>query len=262
MSVRDLLIKVVSPSVRTKQGSQVVFCDFDGPIVDVSDRYYRTYRQGLIAIAAFCQQEENINLNITPLSKQQFWQKKQHRVADSEIALRSGVPAEWFVRYMQQVERLVNHTSLLSWDRIQPSAKAALVYLKQAQMRLVIVTLRHPRQVDAFLHEQGLTHLVADVYGASTLSAAYANRVEHKCELLATAIQQQQSKGYCTTGSWMIGDTEADVLAAKTMNLPSAALSCGVRSADYLRSLEPTETHSELLTAAQTVVEASRLRAA
>ena len=31
---------------------QVVFCDFDGPIVDVSERYYQTYRQGLQAIAS------------------------------------------------------------------------------------------------------------------------------------------------------------------------------------------------------------------
>ena len=29
---------------------QVVFCDFDGPIVDVSERYYQTYRKGLQAI--------------------------------------------------------------------------------------------------------------------------------------------------------------------------------------------------------------------
>lgn len=262
MPGRSLLIKAVSSSQPEDSGSQVVFCDFDGPIVDVSERYYRTYRQGLLAIAAFCQREKNVCLAIAPLSKSQFWQKKQHRVADSEIALHSGVPAEWFEPYIQQVERIVNHTSLLRWDQIQPSAKSALLYLKQSRMRLVLVTLRHPRQVNAFLQEQAIAHLIDDVYGASTVSAAHENRIDHKCKLLATAIEQQNSKGYGTTHSWMIGDTEADVLAAKAMGLPSAALACGIRSSDYLRSLEPTEMYSELHSAARAIVATSRLQVA
>ncbi len=262
MPGRNLLVKAVPSSLPVDLGSQVVFCDFDGPIVDVSERYYRTYRQGLLAIEALAQRESNVHLAIAPLSKSQFWQQKQRRVADSEIALRSGVPAEWFEQYMQQVERLVNHASLLRWDRIQPLAKDALLYLKQSRVRLVLVTLRHSRQVNDFLHEQSLAHLIDDVYGASTANAAHENRVDHKCELLATAIAQQDAKGYSTGGSWMIGDTEADVMAAKAMGLPSAALSCGIRSADYLRSLEPTEIHSELLMAARAVVAASRLQAA
>ena len=241
---------------------QVVFCDFDGPIVDVSERYYRTYREGLRAIASICQEEHNIDLDITPLTKDQFWLRKQNKIADSEIASCSGVPAKWFGRYMQQVERIVNHSDLLCWDRIQPAAVEALVHFKQANMRLVLVTLRQPGQVNQFLRDQGLTHLVDEVYGASGESAAYKNRVEHKRELLTEAMKQQQSKGYSLTQSWMVGDTEADVLAAKEVGLPSAALSCGVRSADYLRSLNPTEVYSELLTAAQAVVGTAEWQAA
>ncbi|MEM6869194.1 MAG: HAD hydrolase-like protein, partial [Cyanobacteria bacterium P01_C01_bin.121] len=58
----------------------------------------------------------------------------------------------------------------------------------------------------------------------------------------------------CTQHSWMIGDTEADILAAQAAGLSSAALSCGVRSRDYLQTLEPTEIYDELLTAVQNVV--------
>ena len=106
--------------------AQVIFCDFDGPIVDVSERYYRTYRQGLLAIRSLAESASALKLALTPLSKEQFWQMKQSRVADVEIAARSGVPAEWFERYMQQVEEIVNHPRLLRWDRLQPSAQAAL----------------------------------------------------------------------------------------------------------------------------------------
>ncbi len=241
---------------------QVVFCDFDGPIVDVSERYYQTYIRGLQAIAAIYRQETNAELPIAPLSKQQFWQMKQNRTADIEIAVRSGIPASWFGLFIQQVERIVNHPSLLLWDRIQPSAQAALCYLNQANMRLVVVTLRHPQQVNAFLETQGLTHLVDEVYGVADVNAAYANRVEQKCGLLAVAIAQQKAKGYQTRNSWMLGDTEADVIAAQGTGLSAAALTCGVRSRAYLQTLEPTEVYDELLTAAKAVVGTVKLQAA
>ncbi len=263
MTVWDLSPKTASVANRLAPAAQrVIFCDFDGPIVDVSERYYRTYRRGLTEITLMYRQAHCAELTITPLSKQQFWYQKRNRVADLDIAMRSGIPEGWFEIYMQQVENLVNHASLLCWDEIQPSAKAALMYLRQANVRLVLVTLRHPRQVKAFLKSKGLAHFIDGIYGASTLAAAHLNRVEQKRTLLEQAIIQQKSQGYCTQDSWMVGDTEADVLAAQAVGIPSAALSCGVRSKDYLETLEPTEIYDELLTAARAVVATKQLQAA
>jgi hypothetical protein len=56
-----------------------VFCDFDGPIVDVSKRYYSTYQLGLADTQEFYQRQ-GITLPIQRLQKQQFWQMKQDRV--------------------------------------------------------------------------------------------------------------------------------------------------------------------------------------
>ncbi|MEM8502085.1 MAG: HAD hydrolase-like protein [Cyanobacteria bacterium P01_D01_bin.1] len=237
----------------------VVFCDFDGPIVDVSERYYQTYQQGLRSLAAMHKRQTDVELAIAPLSKQQFWQMKQNRTADIEIAIRSGVPSKWFGTFIRQVEKTVNHPSLLLWDKIQPSARAALRYLRQENMRLVLVTLRHPAQVSTFLQDNGLTHLVDEVYGMVDINAAYVNRVERKCELLSGAIAQQKAKGYQTHSSWMLGDTEADMFAAKDAGLSTAALTCGVRSEAYLQTLEPTEVHDELLSAVKAVVRIARL---
>ncbi len=238
-----------------------MFCDFDGPIVDVSERYYQTYRTGLVAIAQ--QYRHQLELAyLQPLSKAQFWQMKQNRIADIEIAMRSGLPAVLFDPFMQQVERLVNHPSLLQWDQIQPSAQAALNHFRQSGVRLVLVTLRHPRQVKGFLQAQGLTHLVDEVYGAWDVGAAHANRVAQKCELLTEAIAQQQAQGHLTHNSWMVGDTEADVLAGQSAGLSTAAIACGVRSASYLQQLKPTELYGCLLTAARGVTKAAMPQAA
>ena len=241
---------------------QVVFCDFDGPIVDVSDRYYQTYRQGLAIVEKQVLTESEKVLNIQPLSKQRFWDMKQNRVADIEIATRSGLPEALFPGFIQQVESIVNHPSLLSCDSIQPTAKEALEYFSHCDFRVVLVTLRHPKQVSDFLQAQGLTHLIADVFGAADENAAFANRVEQKCELLERAIAQQKSQGHLTAESWMIGDTEADIIAGQTFNLPTAALSCGVRSQDYLSRLSPSKIYSSLISAARDVINAAALQIA
>ena len=252
MPIRNPL--TVLPPVPRAISQQVVFCDFDGPIVDVSERYYQTYLKGLTAVAQVQDGADSRSLRLQPLPKSQFWQMKQNRVADAEIAALSGLPDDLFKPFMRQVERLVNHASLLQWDCIQPTAQSALAHLQQCGLRLVIVTLRHPRQVQAFLQAQGLVDLVDAVYGATDINAAYANRVAHKCKLLETAIAQQTAQGHLTQGSWMIGDTEADVLAGQAMGLPTAALSCGVRSETYLRQLGPSEVYGCLSTAARDVV--------
>ncbi|KPQ37551.1 MAG: putative phosphatase [Phormidesmis priestleyi Ana] len=258
-------------SVQPATPKRVIFCDFDGPIVDVSERYYQTYLKGLLAVElaaelATAQGQPLLareqGLNLKPLSKAQFWRMKQNRVADLEIAMRSGLPAELFDPFMQQVKRIVNHPNLLRWDSLQPAALGALHYFKQRNIRLVLVTLRHPRQVQAFLRSQGLEPLIDEVFGALDMNAAHANRVDHKCELLMQAIAQQKDLGHLTQNSWMIGDTEADVRAGQLMGLSTAALCCGVRSKTYLQTLSPSKVYGCLMTAALDVVKMPLLQAA
>ncbi len=254
MSARNLSLSSIKTTKENFASKQVIFCDFDGPIVDVSDRYYQTYRKGLLAIETRQLETFNTTIQIQPLSKQQFWQMKQNRVADIEIAIRSGLPAELFGPFIQQVERIVNHPSLLQWDCLQPAAQTALRYFDRCEMRFVLVTLRHPRQVRDFLKAQKLEHLVDEVYGACNVGAAQANRVEQKLELLAEAIAQQKAQGHCTQNSWMVGDTEADILAGQAAGLSTAALSCGARSSSYLERLKPSKVYSSLMMAAREVV--------
>ena len=52
------------PTDHGMAAQQVVFCDFDGPIVNVSERYYQTYRQGLTTISQQVQYESGAELNL------------------------------------------------------------------------------------------------------------------------------------------------------------------------------------------------------
>lgn len=230
-------------------GNRVLFCDFDGPIADVSERYYATYR-----ICLERMRTETGSEQINCLSLPQFWTFKQNRILDRQIALWSGLAGPEIDRFLAYVTESVNHADLLAYDRLQPQAGDALVQLKQMGVRIVLVTLRSHCQVHQFLHDHGLEDVVAQVYGYSHIHAAYANRTEHKIELLKAAIEQQKQWGYETENSYMIGDTEADVLAGQSVNLPTIALTCGIRSRSYLRSFQPTHIKSDLWMAVQRLV--------
>lgn len=227
-----------------------LFCDFDGPVVDVSDRYYATYclslEQMMVAIGPgnYCQL----------LTKEQFWYLKQQRVPDFEIALRSGVPDGQVELFLDTVRREVNQPSLLAKDRLQPGIRWALELLHSQGIRLVLVTLRRQAQVKKLLQTYHLDHLFKMVWGTQDDDAAYRNSVESKCRLLAHAwaydCQQHGTPKY----AWMVGDTEADILAGQASNIATVALTCGIRSRSYLAQYRPTYICEDLVSVTHSLV--------
>ena len=228
--------------------SLTVFCDFDGPIIDVSGRYYQTYQLGLVDVQALYQ-AQGIKLPITILPKEQFWSMKQNRVPDQEIATQSGLRGTQIEHFLQRVSHIVNQPTLLCQDRLQPSVRWALTLLHSQGVRLVLVTLRCQEQAIQVLKSYGLLHLFCDIWGTQDQQAAYRNLAEQKTELLALAAERTTSKT-----AWMIGDTEADVIAGQRIGIPTIALTCGIRSSTYLEKFEPTRTHSDLLSAAHFLI--------
>lgn len=233
-----------------------VFCDFDGPIVDVSDRYYHTYKLGLTEVKA-AYQAQGIDLPLHILSKQQFWQMKQERTPDPEIALRSGLRGTQIELFLERVQQIVNQPQLLHYDRLQPGVQWALTLLHARGIRLVLVTLRCQQQATQMLREYGLLDLFSQIWGAHDDHAAYLNQADHKTRLLEQAIDATIEEGY-RSAAWMVGDTEADILAGQSTGIPTVALTCGIRSHSYLQRFMPTQIHTDLLAAAQFVAATQR----
>lgn len=221
-----------------------VFCDFDGPLVDVSDRYYNTYQLALHETYHYYSRFDPF-LKINPLSKKEFWQMKQERANDQEIALRSGLKVQQIPYFVQQVRSIVNDVSLLTKDKFHRGVNWALALLHSQGVRLVVVTLRCQDQVSQILTNYGLLRLFSGVYGTTDAMAAYSNNIECKTALLKKALAEHQTHRTC-----MIGDTEADILAAKAMGISAIALTCGIRSYSYLQQFEPDQIESNFLTTA------------
>ena len=120
-----------------------IFCDFDGPIVDVSHRYYATYRGALAKLDTLIQAEGKPS-TIRYLSQTQFWTFKQNRIPDRQIAHWSGLVGEDIDRFLAEVSQRVNQASLLHYDLLQPKARDSLEIINQCDIRVVLVTLRPP----------------------------------------------------------------------------------------------------------------------
>lgn len=241
---------------RVHKSTMTVFCDFDGPIVDVRERYYSTYRQGLKSIEAIAQSQGDA-LELVVLSQAEFWQMKRDRIPDVKIANQSGISEEYIPRFLQEVKQIVNQPSLLHQDKVQPGVKWALSLLNYRGAKLVLVTLRHQSQVKEILHKTGLGQFFTDIYGTRDRHAAYTNHAQLKTDLLAAAfVKHSQPYG---TPCWMVGDTEADILAGQALGIPTIALTCGIRSAGYLQQFKPDTMTTDLLAAAQLGIECPEL---
>lgn len=239
-----------------------VFCDFDGPIVDVSERYYSTYCQGLAAVQV-ATVAHGASIPLHQLSKSQFWQMKQERTPDREIAMRSGLQGEQIDFFLQQVSQIVNQPELLHQDTLQSGVRHALSLLHSQGVRLVLVTLRRQNQAAQWLQSEGLAHLFSQIRGTSDDSFAYVNLAEHKTNLLSSVIAEcsWRNPGTIATSACMIGDTEADILAGQAVGIPTIALTCGIRSQSYLQSFQPTAIHANLVAAVYDLLNTRRLLA-
>jgi phosphoglycolate phosphatase len=241
-----------SPRSLSKQST--VFCDFDGPVVDVSDRYYSTYQMALADTAKFYREfspelQETDRLSQHVLTKAQFWQMKQDRTPDREIALRSGLGGEQIDFFLARVLKIVNRPALLQQDKLQPGVSWALNLLRTAGAKLILVTLRDRDEANSILEQHGLRSLFTAIYGTDNSQAAYQNYAELKTQLLDRAIRDHSSD-MSKYNAWMIGDTEADILAGRAMGTPTIGLTCGIRSHQQLNLLEPTRIETDLLAAA------------
>ncbi|WP_299489364.1 HAD hydrolase-like protein [Acaryochloris sp. IP29b_bin.137] len=223
-----------------------IFCDLDGPLIDVSQRYYKTYQLALAETQAYISaQEETVSL--IPLSLDQFWTMKQSKRPDVEIAHLSGLSGHWIDFFMQQVQAIVNQPLLLQEDRLQPGVHQALEHLLNQGAQLVVVTLRCQDQVEHVLYQHQLARYFRLVRGTDDTQAAYKNYAACKQALIQDAINAMGLTHY--EQIWMIGDTEADVLAAQAMKIKTIALTCGMRNYAFLESLRPTRIQSNLPTA-------------
>ena len=115
--------------------------DFDGPIMDVSERYYQVYQLCL-------EKTKYSDQQVRELSKAEFWQLKRSHIPEKEVALKSGLNAEQAEEFAKIRKQTVHTQPYFQYDVLVPGALDALTKVQQAGVDLVVMTMRRVRELD------------------------------------------------------------------------------------------------------------------
>jgi phosphoglycolate phosphatase-like HAD superfamily hydrolase len=201
-----------------------IFTDFDGPIMDVSERYYQVYQYCL-------EQAREREQAVTVLSKQTFWQLKRAQVPERHIGQLSGLHDDQARRFAQLRRDTVHNLDYLPHDRLWPGVITALEHLQNLGCDLVVMTMRRTYTLNLVLKQQQLERFFSpDRRYCIADDHAKESDVVEKPRLMAAALAHLPP---CDQ-SWMIGDTEADIAAARAHAIPMVAVLSGIRDRERL----------------------------
>jgi phosphoglycolate phosphatase-like HAD superfamily hydrolase len=219
--------------------------DFDGPIIDVSERYYRVYQ--------FCLEKIRYpEQSVRQLSKGEFWQMKRCRVPERQIGLNSGLDANQAQEFAQLRRKTVHTDSYFQYDTLTPGAVEALLKVQQAGIDLAVMTMRRVRELDYAVKKYNLDSFFPK-HRCYCLTNDYVKTsdIEDKPLLMERALGELPH----AEDTWMVGDTEADIAAAKKYNIKVIAVECGIRHRSQLEIYEPDLIVQDLSAAVKLILE-------
>lgn len=203
--------------------------DFDGPISDVSERYYQVY---LLCL----EKQRRKNQQLEVLSKEQFWQLKRSRTPEKQIGTISGLESPQAEDFALLRKQTVHTQPYFDYDTLAPGAIEALLKVKQAGIDLAVMTMRRVSELEYALQKFDLYSFFPE-NRRYCLSNDYVKTrdIEDKPLLMAKALKELPP----AEDTWMVGDTEADIAAAKKHGIKSIAVECGIRDRAQLEAYEP-----------------------
>ncbi len=193
-----------------------IFLDLDGPVLNVSRRYYRVHQDLVERFGGW------------PFPQTVYWEAKRNLVAESEILARTGLSPEDAREAAGLRLEEIEEVRYVGLDVPWPWAKATLAELA-AIAPLALVTLR--KRLD-------LVNWQLAVFGlAPHFTRVIAGRGDGTPEAKVALVREAGiSWG---PGSVFVGDTEVDVASGRALGLRTIALSCGIRSPALLEHWSP-----------------------
>lgn len=204
---------------------EFLILDLDGPLLDGRLRHYVCYQKILTTHG------------YTPLDIDSYWQMKRERV-DRRQQLAATQAEALYEEFLRSWLDLIEKPEFLAWDRIQPGVPEKLQQWRDQGVCLALATMRHSSaQLKWQLAEVGL-----DKYFAEVIVCSHGAGGRGKAEQVKQRLPQLRPER-CL---W-IGDTEADIEAARFMGCRVWAVTCGLRTAAYLKTLNPDFLSSSLV---------------
>jgi phosphoglycolate phosphatase len=188
--------------------------DFDGTLVDVRERHYQTYRSTAAALGG------------RPLDPERYWALKRRGQGWAEILAGSRIAAGAERRFVARFVARIEAPEQLRLDHLFPGVREALAALRRRGDRLVLLSLR--RSASGFTEQVqrlGLAGEFERVRAGHSQPAGHHDKLQliHELGIRPPAV--------------VVGDTEADVLAARELGVPAIGVASGLRTRAYLERL-------------------------
>lgn len=221
--------------------------DFDGPIIDVSERYYRVYK--------FClETSKHPQQAVKELTKAEFWRLKRSRVPEVQIGMISGLDEAQAKNFALLRRQTVHTEPYFSDDTLAPGAVAALEKVQEFGIDLAVMTMRRACELDYAFKRYDLGRFFPE-NRCYCLSNDYVKTrdVDDKPLLMERALVELPQ----AEDTWMVGDTEADMIAAQKHGVKAIAILCGIRDRQQLQLYNPDAIVTNLSEAVDLVISKS-----
>lgn len=203
---------------------KIIVVDLDGPILDGMHRHYQCYSDILKEHGA------------APVPLQSYWDMKRNRVGRRKLLALSdavGLYDEFLDAWMQRIEA----KEYLALDRLQDGVVDILSQWKEAGTQLLLATMRNnPANLDWQLRRLDILRLLDKIVVVGSGSGE---------EGKSSKIRPLLGEVDLDKVIW-VGDTEVDVYAARKLGVKVGALTCGLRTQEYLASLAPDMLEADL----------------
>jgi phosphoglycolate phosphatase len=213
----DIFAAWVRSTVADKQPVTLVF-DLDGTLLDVSVRHHHVY-------STLC-----ASFDADALDLATYWRLRRLRAGWPQILAASGLAPERFEAFEAAFDAQIELPENLGFDVLYPAALPLLTKVA-AHHVCVLVALR--TSAPALRAELGVLALRPFFESIETASGRGEPAFKVRSGLIRTMVPAD-------TPAIVIGDTEADVMAASALGYPSIAVCSGFREREILEQQEPT----------------------
>jgi len=205
-----------------------IFFDFDGTLIDTSERHYRVYKDILDFYGIS-----------NSLSKEEFWNQKRRGRKTAELLPETSFK-EFIQKFMDEWLKRIEDQNYLRYDSLLGGSLGILSTLKDKD-DLILVTLRNNRENLLWeLNNFGLNSYFKEILVDLPV------RLKNKVPLIKDYIERCSKEDNFI----IVGDTESDISTGKDIGMLTIAVTYGIRSKEFLKKLKPDfylDNFSELL---------------
>jgi len=213
-----------------------IVLDLDGPLLDGRLRHYSCYSEIL--------KEQGF----IPLDIDSYWAGKRSRV-DRRTLLKKSEAVEFYDEFLREWIQRIELPAMLALDQLQPGVLSILSEWKDSEIELVIATMRnHVSNAVDQLTSLGIMPLVSEVLVTGS-DDGFSGKVEAVRRVLSGKLRR--------TALW-VGDTEVDIRAARSLEIPVCALTCGLRTQALLAAENPDYLLDDLRDVRQHIVQMTK----